>query len=243
MDETNVADVQSQAQDAPIAPQESAAPDAAVKNTSQVDEPLLPQSKVDKIVGTRVKEAYEKAKRDALVEYQKSSGSQQPAQTSQSSMGGMQQMTPEQLEQAIMKVASQMSARSVAEKMAQDFEGKIEVRKKADPEFAKKYEALNIENHPELVMWTNGLDNTAEVIADISENPTKMAQILMLAKSGFPHLAQQELTKLSTSIKANEEAKKQPSANEPLDHLKPSNVGTKDDASMTVTEFRKIFKR
>jgi hypothetical protein len=215
----------------------SVASDATPSTDNQASEKLVPQHVVDKVVGTRVKEAYERAKRDAIAEMQKTS---QPANHTES-MGGMTQLSPEQLEQKIQEVAWKMSQQAVANKIAQDFEGKIEAAKKDDPQFDEAYRKLNLERHPELILWTNGLDNTAKVIKDIADNPTKLSQILMLAQSGFPQLAQQELTKLSASIKANEAAQKQPEANEPLSQIKPSNVGV-DNGAMTVSDFRKIFR-
>ena len=109
-------------------------------------------------------------------------------------------------------------------------------------EFEKKYKALQIERHPELILWSNSLDNTADVIADIADHPTKMANILMLAKSGLQHLAQQEFTKLSVSIKANQAAQKQPVANAPLTKVNASNIGSVDDSQLSVADFRKIFR-
>jgi hypothetical protein len=59
----------------------------------------------------------------------------------------------------------------------------------------------------------------------------------MLSQSA-PLLAQREMHKLSDSIKKNEEAKSQPSVDEPLQPIKHSTVGT-DNGSLTVRDLRK----
>lgn len=204
------------------------------------EEKMIPQSQVNRIAAREARAAAEKARRDMMAEFQAHQAQQQSGNANADDQ--MISMTPAQLTEHIKKVAHEMSVQSVAEKMAQDFETKINSRIDADPEFETKYKALDIEKHPELILWTNGLDNTADVIADIADHPGKMAQVLMLAKSGFPHLAQQELGKLSASIKANKDAQKQPSAKEPLSQIKPSNIGTVDDHSLSVSDFRKIFR-
>lgn len=213
----------------------------SVDNTtsSQKSENFLPQSQVDHIVGKARKDAYAKAKQDALNEYQR--GNQQHTQSSQSpsSMGGMEQLTPERIEQMITDATDKRARESYATKVATDFLGKMEAGKTKYADFEDTVNALNLPMAPEIVDWANGLDNTADVVYEIAKNPTKFTTILNLARGGFGQLAQRELQKLSTSIKQNESATDQAkSVNEPLSKITPSTVGT-DNGKMTVKDLRR----
>lgn len=204
-----------------------------------VQEKMIPQSQVNKIAAREARQAAEKARNEVRQEYertqvQKAGESQQPA----SQMGGIPQISPEQLEQHIMAAAHRMSTQMTADKMAKDFESKIQAEIEADPDFGDMYDSLNIAQHPELVIWMNGMDNSAKVVKDLAQNPAKFANILMLAKSGMPQLAQKELSKLHDSIKTNQAALAQPKAKEPLDQLSPSSVGV-GSGEMSVSDFAK----
>jgi ABC-type hemin transport system substrate-binding protein len=114
--------------------------------------------------------------------------------------------------------------------------------KDSDPEFAKLYDAMNIEAHPDLIIWMSGMDNKASVVKEMASNPTKFTNILMLARSGSTGLAKMELEKISASIKANQEAQKNAkSIDSPLSQLKPSNISS-DNGDMSVSDYRLMFK-
>jgi hypothetical protein len=202
-----------------------------------VQEKMIPQSQVSKIAAREARQAAEKTRREMQAEYDKQQVQQQTEQPA-SQMGGMPQMSQEQIEQYIFNAAQKMSTQMTANKMAQDFESKIKAEIEADPDFGDLYDTLNIEAHPELIIWMNGMDNSAKVVKDLANNPTKFANILMLAKSGMGSLAQRELTKLSDSIKTNLAAQAQPKVKEPLDHLSPSSVGA-GNGEMSVSDFMK----
>lgn len=200
-------------------------------------EGFLPQSQVDHIVGKARKDAYAKAKADALAEYQRNP---QSSQTSTSTnIGGMEQVTPERIEQMIQDASDKRARETYANKVANDFLGKMEAGKSKYADFDDTVNALNLPMAPEIVDWANGLDNTADVVYEIAKNPTKFTTILNLARGGFGTLAQRELQKLSQSIKQNESAADQAkSVNEPLSQIRPSTVGT-DNGKMTVRDLRK----
>lgn len=204
----------------------------------EVAEKMVPQSQVNKIVAREKRLEREKAMREVQSQMER----QQLAQTPPANLEPLGQMTHADLQRHIQKAAYDMSQRAVVDRIASEFQSKISTAVEADPEFADAFGKLNIENHGELVLWTNSLDNTAEVLKDLAKNPAKLSNVLMLAKSGFNDLAQEELKKLSTSIKMNEAAKKQPKAPEPLNQLKPSMVAG-NSGEMSVSDFRKKFSR
>ena len=211
---------------------------AVEKPTEVIQEKMIPQSQVNKIAAREARQTAEKVRREMQAEFDKQSIQQHASDQPASSMGGMPQMTDEQLQERIFAAAQKMSTQMTANKMAQDFESKIKAEIEADPDFGDLYDALNIEAHPELVIWMNGMDNSAKVVKDLATNPTKFANILMLAKSGMGTLAQRELTKLSDSIKTNLTAQAQPKVKEPLDQLSPSSVGI-DNGEMSVGDYMK----
>ena len=210
---------------------------AAETPAEPVAEKMIPQSQVNKIAAREARQASEKARRDTLAEFEKQNIQQQVAETP-TNMGGIPQMSHEQLQEHIMQAARTMSTQMTAQKMAADFESKIKAEIEADPDFGDLYDQLNIEAHPELVIWMNGMDNSAKVVKELAQQPTKFANILMLAKSGLGSLAQKELGKLSDSIKTNIKAQAQPKVNEPLDQLSPSSVGV-DNGQMSVSDYMK----
>lgn len=216
--------------------------DASVTTQAPVEK-MIPQSQVNKIAAREAREAAEKARQQAIAEYEQriaqQSQQQQQASNQAQSLGGMQQMSPDQIRQMIQQEAFRMSQANWANKIAQDFDAKIKAAKLEDPDFADKYEALNLAEHPKLVLWLNSMDNTTDIIKDIADYPTKMANIMMLANSGFEQLAQKEIKKLSDSIKANKQAQQQPSVNEPLSQIKPSTIDM-GNGSMSVSDLRNL---
>lgn len=245
MDEVQVTDVQA-------APEQVAVdtPEVAVQNevtqtapaeadkAPVVQEKMIPQSQVNKIAAREAKQAAERTRNEMQADFERQRVNQD-VQTQPSQMGGMPQFSPEQMEQHIMAAAHRMSAKMTADKMAADFESKIKAEIESDPDFGDVYDSLNIAQHPELVIWMNGMDNSAKVVKDLANNPAKFANILMLAKNGLGTLAQKELGKLSDSIKVNQEAQAQPKVKEPLDQLSPSSIGT-GSGEMSVSDFMKM---
>lgn len=245
--QSTATDTGTQTTDAPISDSGSSsttvaevAPSTEVEKASPVTEKMIPQSQVNKIAAREARSAAEKARQETVAEFQRQQASQQLAQPQAgTSIGGMSQPSQEQIEQTIMRVARQMSVQDMANRVESEFKQKIESETLEDPEFADLYESLNIEQHPDIVLWMNGFDNTAKIIKDLARNPAKFSNVLMLARSGATKLAQAELHKLSSSIKANEEAlKNQPEVNAPLSQVKPSNIGA-DNGNMQVSDFRK----
>lgn len=224
------------------APEQQAAPEQAAPPAER----MIPQSQVSKIAAREAREAAEKARSDERTrmerEYAQRSASQPPpGQQQQPSLGGMQQHSEEDIRRMIQQEAWKLSQMEVATQIERDWTSTMNAEKERDPEFADLYEALNIEQHPQILLWVNSMDNKAAVVRDIAKNPSKFAQVLMLTHSGSPELAKRELQKLSASIKANEDAQKQAHADAPLSQIKPSNIGS-DNGEMSVSDYRLIFK-
>lgn len=246
MDEVQVTDVQTAPDAAAVESPEVVVQQNEVTQESPtevvkepvVQEKMIPQSQVNKIAAREARQAAERTRNEMQAEYERQRVSQE-VQTPPSQMGGIPQISPEQMEQHIMAAAHRMSAKMTADKMAADFESKIKAEIESDPDFGDVYDSLNISQHPELVIWMNGMDNAGKVVKDLANNPTKFANVLMLAKNGMGNLAQKALKDLSDSIKVNQEAQAQPKVKEPLDQLSPSNIGT-GNGEMSVSDFMKM---
>lgn len=208
--------------------------------TGQAEQPqekMIPSSQVSKIVASQAREAADKARKQALEEYQREQQAGQQHAGQQQQVGNMNPNDPNQIRQLIREEAQRLAQLEMAQQIESDFERKINAEMTQDPEFAEVYKAMNLEAHPEIVIWANGFDNTAAVIKELGNNPSKYSSVIALAKSGMPKLAENELKKISSSIKANEEAKQQPKAPEPLGQMKPSGIGA-DNGQMEVSDFR-----
>jgi|SRR5579859_75344 hypothetical protein len=217
-------------------------PEPVVETPPPVQEKMVRQSEVSNAIKLAKRDSerkgYERAKREFEERQVQNASSEQSQSQPASSIGGIVQQTPEQIRQMIYEEARRLAADATAEKIVQDYEGKVAQTKEKYPDAAEKIDKLKLDRHPNLVMWLNGMDNTGDVLKDIAENPEKVAQILMLASSGLTEAAQDALLRISASIKANEEAKKQPQAPDPLGQIKPSAIST-DNGSLSVSDFRK----
>lgn len=246
MDETQVADVQA-TESAPVVETEIQEVETPVETESKAETPpaaqekMIPASHVSKIAAREAKQAAEKARQEAWADFQRQQMKPEQQETEPaSSMGGMPNIPPEMFQEQLIQAARHLSVQMSADQMAKDFESKIEAEIHSDPDFGDLYDSLNINQHPELVIWMNGMDNSAKVVKDLAQNPAKFANILMLAKSGLGSLAKNELVKLSESIKVNQAAQAQPKVKEPLDQLSPSNVGVGNGDDLSVSDFMKM---
>jgi hypothetical protein len=198
----------------------------AVPEQNQEAEKLIPQSKVNELVGQARIDAHNRAMQGMQ--------QQQP-----SSMGGMDGMTEERIAQLIDHVSEQKAQKQHAEQLAQSFISKMQSAEGDPdmPDFKEKVSAIDFERAPDLIRWANGFDNTAKVIYDIASNPAKFANITMLTHTQ-PKLALRELQKLSESIAKNEVGKEAPAVSAPLDQLRPSTIGT-DSGVKSITDLRR----
>src|ERR1700722_4719201 len=174
-------------------------------------EKTFSQSQLNEIVGRTREEArksgYNRAKQEAEIgnvqgTQQQQATQQQSTQTQQSSFGGVTQLTSQQIDELVDKRVTAKANEEYAKRLINDFTGKLELAKGNHNDFDDVIQALNLPQHPHLVGWANGLENCAEVLYDLGNNPSKYANILMLSQTA-PQLALREMQKLSDSITSN----------------------------------------
>lgn len=197
-----------------------------------IQEKMVPQSEVDRIVHARLMRERENA---------------------QMGMGGMQQAPAAFDKEALLKEAVQRmqeqqqeqqqayvreQERIQAEQIAKDYLDKMEQGKHRYDDFEEVTRGFNPGNYSRVTVLASQHDNLADIIYDLKKNPQKLATMQVLALTD-PQAAQEEMIKLSESIKKNEQALannvKSPS---PLSRLKSSAQAGQDTGKRTIRDMR-----
>lgn len=210
------------------------------RGTAQNSEPMVPQSKVNEVVGRYKAESYEKGKRDAFTEFQQQQQAQN--QNVNQNIGGMKVPTPDEIAKLVDEQISKRTQEAQSYQIANDFMSKVNAVSEKYPDIKTKDVDALFSKIPTVAWWANQLPNTGEVVAELMKNPTKLVQIKQMIELS-PELAQQELVNLSNSIQTNMAAASAKTANEPLSQIKPSTstIGT-DNGSMSVRDFKKRYR-
>lgn len=207
---------------------------------SQVAEKMIPQSEVERIVKGRYADAFDKGKREAMAELQKQQPQQyQPEQAhaTNNSMGGMSQVSETDIQRMVDQRMQQQSQNAAAQHVVNQFIQKMESGKGKYDDFEQSVAKLNLPNIPEVLQLANSTDNTADVMYDLSKNPQNVVKLRQLHQIS-PQLAFEEMQKLSASIKQNDAAQQQKTANEPLGQINHSTTGA-DNGSLSVRDYKK----
>lgn len=212
-------------------------------------------SEVDKIIGKKKAEAYERGRRDLIDEYQRQKVGTDPAQA-------VPQQPPAQSQQAPVTQSPDV-ADVIRREIATQLTSHIEQVRQHDYTSRVKGEFLNkvqggVERYgaeyedflldlgldkvnPQIIDVLNSIDNTAEVLQDFRQNEHKFTDLLGALREA-PHLAYRKVRNLSTSIKNNQAGSQQRNANEPIAQIKPSVNPVGDNGSeskMSVKDFKK----
>ena len=200
-------------------------------------EKMVPQSEVDKIVGAvRAKE------RQAVESQYRNQG-----------MGGMQ--APQFDEEALLAKATQrMQAQQEEQQRAQqeqrqreqiDSVAKTYLEKmKQGPtlydDFEEVTKTFKPNKYPQIAVMAAELENTPDIIYDLKKNPQKLATLQMFALNEDYDELRDELTKLSKSIKRNEQSlANNTQSPKPLTRLKSSAIAGQDTGKRTISDMRK----
>ena len=195
-------------------------------------EKMIKQSEVNELLGKAKHASYEKGRREALEAMQ---AQQQPQGQS---MGGMPQLTEEQVRQLIADEAQKQTQYTAAQNVLSNFAEQMKAGKGKYPDFDETIAQLGpMQNLTHLVQLAHDTGISGDVMYELGKNPSKVATLTTLAYVN-PHLARYEMNKLAESIRKNEAAAKTPQADEPLDQIKPSTVGT-DNGSNAIRDLRR----
>lgn len=233
-------DVSGLAQDVPM----------QIENDDQ--KPVFNKHQVNDVVYRERARAYEKGKRDKEMEMQSMMSQSQdapanPSQTPQS-IGGMQQLTPDQIKQLISQEAPKAIQDHVQKlqvhQVATSFANKMEAAEAKYPGLRAQLNELDYSTIAPVIKMVNEMDNSADVMKELLDNPMKMGNLTTLVFSQ-PKLAEKAVQSLSNSVKQNEAAKQANGnqAQEPLSPINPSANAGMDNGQRTVSDFRKLFRR
>jgi hypothetical protein len=241
--------------------QEEIEPVADAKVSPDEDEALrtFNSSQVKKVVDREKAKAFERGKREALMELQQQQTAQAPAEAQPMQqpvnngqsvgLGGMQQMTPADIERMIAEKAPQALQQHIQkaqqDQMVNTFVSKMQMAEQKYPGLEAELNNLNY-NDPRMhafIGMANGMENTGEIMKEVLDNPTKMESLLNMAYNQ-PYQAQKALKSLSDSIKTNETAKaEEATARDPMSQVKssttPGAVGSQHD--MSVKDLQKLL--
>jgi hypothetical protein len=214
--------------------QQDIAPPGASTQESQIQEKMLKQSDVNELIGKARHAGYEKGMREA-----QGSQPQQPPPQSGGQLGGMNQLTEEQVRHMIADEAHKQTQVTAAHELLNNFAQQMSAGKGKYPEFDETVSSLgDLRDIPHIVELATGTGMAGEVMFELGQNPSKVATLTTLAYMN-PQLAKAEMKKLADSIKKNESANELPKVDEPLTQVKPSTVAAKDNGDYSsVKDFR-----
>ena len=219
---------------------------------------MLNKATVSKIVERERLKAYEKGKKEALMELQQQQApmqqeqapvqSQAQAPQQGQSLGGMQQLSPADIERMISEQAPQALQAHVQrlqqDQMVNSFVSKMQAAEQKYPGLEAELNNLNYDDPRmhKFIALANQSENTGDIMKEVLDNPTKLENLLNMSYNQ-PHLAQKALMSLSESIKTNQQAlAEEAQARNPLSQLKPSQNTGMDNGAMSVSDFRKMFR-
>lgn len=231
-------------------------PDAEAQGEPVGD--MLDKNTVSKIVERERLKAFEKGKQEAIMELQQqqqeapqqeSAPVQAPQQAqAPQQLGGMQQMSPADIERIIAEKLPQLQAQRDHEmrneQIASSFVSKMQAAETKYPGLEAKLEDLDYTSLAPLISMANNMENTGDIMKELTDNPLKMGNLLTLMYTQ-PKLAQKAMIDLSQSIKVNQDALAQEAkARDPMTQLKPSmNAGMDNNsaASLSVRDLQKML--
>lgn len=197
--------------------------------TPVLQEKMLSQSEVNKIVGRAKAEAEQKARRQAEEEFQRQMEAVNQGQQQRVAAGNQQVDADAIFQQVQERFNNEMQQRQMQQELsnvAQNYLAKIEQAKGNYEDFDEVTKDFDATAFPQLVYLVAGMENAGDVIYDLAKNPVKLAAIDRLAEKN-PRQAHAELMKLAASISSNKQAQAEASGQEvnaPLDRLQPSRV-------------------
>ena len=197
----------------------------------QSAEKMLSQSEVNDIVGRVRAEA-----RDNVIK-NISLNQQQPVNNAPPEVG-RNNFSEGQIRGFIAEEAAKKSTVDEDNRVANQFVAKLHEAKAKYEDFDQTAQDLQIGKVPmNIIRVLNTVDNIGDVLHDISNRfPEKFTEIINTA-SWSPELAKKALSKISKSIKVNDEAKKG-NVSPPLSQDKPT-ISSADNGNLTIRDLKK----
>ncbi len=215
--------------------------DQMVNPDDQVAEKMLPQSKVNEIVGATKKSAYDKAYQDARAELESNKGTSE-TKAAQSS-GNVEEIVSGKITEYFNDMYSAQQAeiaKAEAQKTLTSLQGKVDEASKKYEDFEDVTKDIPYGSFPDLLTAADGVDNSGDVLYHLGKNPSKFRELASALSNDNPlrSVALKELSQLSASLKNNESARNKDLPRSPLSSIRPSNVGA-DNGKAKMSDLRK----
>lgn len=219
----------------------------AIDGTPQ--EKTLPISRVEELV----KKAKLKGRDSMQSELDALKAENASLKSSAGSMGGMAVPDKEAIKQEVlndlrkqMQEANEQRAKddmdNEAKKIAETYQTRMAAGKDSFADFEEVMGDFNPAAFPNLVYLASQMDNTPAVMYELMKNPSKWATVAMLSDRD-PRAAQSMISKISASIKANEQAKaEEKEVAPPLSRLSSSPTGQDNGTPSTVRDYKQMFR-
>lgn len=232
--------------------EQSPVSDAQVAPDEDMQKPVFNKIQVQDVVNREKQKAYERGKKEALMELQQQTqaapeqAAQLQPQGQQQGLGGMPQLQQSDIERMIAEKAPQLLQNHINEmknnQMVDSFVNKMQAAEEKHPGLEAKLNDLDYTSMAPLITMANNMENTGDIMKELLDNPSKMGNLLTLMYTQ-PKLAQREMMSLSNSIKTNQDAvQADKEARDPMSQLKPSSSAGIDNSAMSVTDFKKMFR-
>lgn len=220
-------------------------------------EKMVPQSQVNQIAHAR----FEAGRQKALTEMQQQSapnasyGAQNYGNASMQMNQSTVQITPEihrliseeaaKQAYAIDKQKYEQQMTDANNKLANELAAKIETAKPLYPDYNEVVTPLVADAaalKPYLGLLNQyDAETVQEVLYELGKHEAKLANLVTLSQT-MPNSAITAFNKIVNSVKANKEAKAQPSAKEPLSRVTSTNLGVGDSNNKTIDELEAIYR-
>lgn len=202
-----------------VAPETGVATSVSAETPSNLQ--TLPQDRIDSIAKEAHQRGYSKAQRE--LQQQSQQQPQQPSGQQGFNPDDMRKVAAEEATKALQQAQMQLQADTIYGQ----FQQKMQLTASKYPDFAQKMNELDLSRMTDIIQNSHQFENVGDMMYDLSMNPMKIANIQSLLQSQ-PLKAQQELQKLSASIRANQSPA--PSLpNSPLRQVNSSPIGTSSD--------------
>src|SRR5215207_9462620 len=197
--------------------------------TTNAEEKMLSQSEVNRIVGAAKAEAAERARKQAVEQYQAeqakniSGGAQSQDDMDVKIQRGVQaeKQADKERQEALNQQLAEAEYKKEVQALSNEFMSKVRDGMGAYEDFDAVTSDLDLRAFPQLVFLSAGLDNPADVVYELSKNPQKLMTIQNLAERA-PQMAKKQLEALSQSIKSNRQAvEENQQTDAPLPRIKP----------------------
>lgn len=215
----------------------------------QPTENMLSQSQVDAIVKREKKKAAERARKQFEMEYQQMQEQQQPEQQGQQTQEAEtpqvqqqdKQVTVDEIYQQLNERFQQQHLEEAVKQAANQYYQRMDEGKSKYDDFEDVTANFDPTAFPQLAYLVSEMDNAADVVYELANNPQKLVTIDSLAHKS-PNLAKTQLQKIGASIKQNQDAQQveeQAQVDEPLNRIQPTR-GSTSGGSQSISDLRNM---